>query len=94
MLADANSIDKALDFLTQAAQMGMRVRNNYDWETIAIFDPIPMAVMKVADRERGQLLVEAPSKVAMRQFLKIWIQELQKIKTSVHWVMEVDPVDV
>lgn len=94
LLADASSLDKTLEFLSQASSIGTTIRERYQLDDIAIFDPIPMAVMKVADRERGQLLIEAASKVRLNRFLAIWIKELSDLKTSVHWVMDVDPIDV
>lgn len=94
LLADASSLDKTLEFLSQASSIGTTIRERYQLNDIAIFDPIPMAVMKVADRERGQLLIEAASKVRLNRFLAIWIKELSDLKTSVHWVMDVDPIDV
>ena len=48
----------------------------------------------LADKERGQLLVEASSRGAMRLFLKQWYRALSEIRSSVHWTMDVDPIDV
>lgn len=94
LLADASNLDKTLEFLSLALNIGERIRERYSLDDIAIFDPIPMAVMKIADKERGQLLIEATSRVRLNYFLTIWIKELSEIKTSVHWVVDVDPIDV
>lgn len=94
LLADAPSLDKTLEFLSLASSIGEKIRGQYKLDDIAIFDPIPMAVMKVADKERGQLLIEAISKVRLNYFLTIWLKALSELKTSVHWVMDVDPIDV
>ena len=53
-----------------------------------------MALMRVADRERAQLLVESSSRVQLNAFLKQWCQVLMGIRTSVHWVVDVDPSDI
>lgn len=94
LLADAPNLDKAIEFLTTAVSIGEAIRDRYELNEIAIFDPIPMAVMRVADRDRGQLLIEAPSRAKLNQFLSAWMEQLSQLKTSVHWVMDVDPIDV
>lgn len=94
LLADAPSLDKAIEFLTTAVSIGEAIRDRYQLNEIAIFDPIPMAVMRVADRDRAQLLVEAPSRAKLNQYLSVWMEQLSQLKTSVHWVMDVDPIDV
>lgn len=94
LMADAPNINKALEFLQQAAQVGQQIADLIPSHGVVIFDPIPMALMKVADKERAQLLIEAPSKGSLNSFLRQWYHKLLQIKTSVHWVMDVDPMDV
>lgn len=93
LLADATTIDKALQFLKEAVSIGEVLKERLD-DTITIYDPIPMALMRVADRERAQLLVESSSRVQLNAFLKQWCQVLMGIRTSVHWVVDVDPSDI
>lgn len=94
LLADDVKIDKVLAFLTQALKLGEDILAAQANQQVVIYDPIPMAVMKVADKERGQLLVEASSRGAMGLFLKQWYRALSEIRSSVHWTMDVDPIDV
>ena len=94
LLADDVKIDKVLAFLTQALKLGEDILVAQANQQVVIYDPIPMAVMKVADKERGQLLVEASSRGAMGLFLKQWYRALSEIRSSVHWTMDVDPIDV
>lgn len=94
LMADDVNITKALDFLTRAMQIGTEILNRQGNNSVVIYDPIPMALMKVADKERAQLLVEASSRRSMGHFLREWYQALCALPASVHWVMDVDPMDV
>ena len=94
LMADDANLSKALSFLTQAMQKGVELLNRQGDGSVVIYDPIPMALMKVADKERAQLLIEASSRSAMGRFLRLWYQELCALPTSVHWTMDVDPMDV
>lgn len=94
LMADASHINLALEFLTQAARLGEQIAESMPGCDVMVFDPIPMALMRVADKERAQLLVEAPSKGSLNVFLRQWYRALLAVKTNAHWVMEVDPMDV
>jgi primosomal protein N' (replication factor Y) len=93
-MADASHVNLALEFLRQAVDLGERLAETMPERDIMVFDPIPMALMRVADKERAQLLIEAPNKAALNVFLRQWYRALLEVKTNVHWVMEVDPMDV
>ena len=94
LMADAATIDKALGFLEHAKALAENIIEEENFEGIVVYDPIPMALMKVADKERGQLLVESGSKVLLTKFLRQWYRSLCSVKTAVHWTMDVDPADV
>ena len=94
LLADDAQLNKALEFLSLAAQKAGTILDEQKNDAVVIYDPIPMALMRVADKERAQLLVEASSRQAMGRFLRRWYQELCGMGTSVHWTMDVDPIDV
>ena len=85
--AEARSLDVALDFLQQAASALQHPR-------IVINEPIPMAVTRVANIERAQLLVESASRPVLQSCLQSWMAELRAIKTSVKWQLEVDPMSI
>lgn len=95
LTADATDIDKALEFLRLAVQQAEIIRNRYeDFAHVTVYDPIPMALMRVADRERAQLLVEADTKARLNRFLRLWYPAVVSLKSAVRWTMDVDPVDV
>ena len=65
LMADDTNINRALEFLTSAMKMGLQLLDSEDNHSVVIYDPIPMSLMKVADKERAQLLVEAASRQIM-----------------------------
>ncbi|WP_050467735.1 primosomal protein N' [Herbaspirillum chlorophenolicum] len=85
--AEARELEQAIGFLQEAAVM-------LEAPAITINAPIPMTMMRVANVERAQLLVECPSRPALQAFLKEWLAELRQVKTRVRWSLEVDPVDI
>ena len=85
--AEAKNLETALDFLRQAA-------NIFQSPCIVINEPIPMAMTRVANVDRAQLLVESASRPELQYFLKAWMPELRAIKTAAKWHLEVDPVAI
>jgi primosomal protein N' (replication factor Y) len=89
--AEAKELKKALVFLKQAVEVSVHMGMP---ETIILHDPIPMSLMKMANAERAQLLIESSSRMALQAFLKNWLPELRNLKPQIHWSLEVDPVDI
>jgi primosomal protein N' (replication factor Y) len=85
--AEAPTLDRALGFLQRA-----RLAAPED-EGIALYDPVPMSVMRLMDSERGQLLVEAENRGGLHRFLEAWCAGIQD-EPGVNWAIEVDPVDL
>jgi primosomal protein N' (replication factor Y) (superfamily II helicase) len=66
-----------------------------DPEGVRIFDPVPALIAKVANKYRFHILVQATERSALHPFLSAWVEALrEKPNTKVHWVVEVDPLDV
>ncbi len=62
---------------------------------ITVYDCVPAPVFRVASRYRGQLLLQASSRSALRHFLSRWHPLLNREKASpVRWVIDVDPVEL
>ncbi|MCA1326193.1 primosomal protein N' [Herbaspirillum sp. alder98] len=85
--AEARELDLALGFLSDAAAL-------LDWPGVTVNEPIPMTMMRVANVERAQLLVECASRPALQAFLREWLALLRQQKSRVRWSLEVDPVDI
>ena len=90
--ADAPELDEALDFLRQARALACRLAT----PQIAVFDPVPMRLVRLARRERGQLLVESRQRPALQGFLERWVAALYRQPASrrLRWRIDVDPMEV
>ncbi|MGI4858499.1 MAG: primosomal protein N' [Janthinobacterium lividum] len=91
--AEARSLEQAIAFLQKAAESfdlligdDMRVHR---------YDPVPMALVKIANTFRGQLLIESASRQALQATLQAWQQTLRTQRGGVlRWAVEIDPLDI
>ena len=86
LYAEAESIGEALNFLSDMVALGSQLP---EASQVRLFDPVPMYLMRLKDRERAQLLIEADERVPLNRFLWRWKQLFPK--TRVNWTIEVDP---
>jgi primosomal protein N' (replication factor Y) len=67
-------------------------------DQVLIYPPVPLAVQRVADVERAQMLVESASRPALQRFLSAWTPELQarrpEQKGLLRWAVDVDPLAI
>ena len=63
---------------------------------VVIYSPVPMAIQRVANVERAQMLVEAAARPALQAFLASWRPALHDIreKGMVRWAIDVDPLAI
>ena len=87
--AEANTLDRALGFLRRLAKSVQR----YESDSLRIYDPVPMQLMRLMDIERAQLLVESDSRTALHAFLQEAVPRID-MESGVGFTIEVDPVDV
>ncbi len=87
LCAEAKQLDTALDFLQAAAGAA-------DYPGIVVNAPVPMAMVRIGDIERAQLLVESISRADMQHFLREWMAYLRSVKTRARWHIEVDPASI
>ncbi len=88
--AEARALDAALDFLGQAKALAEEAAQ----DGVSLFDPVPMPLMRLAGRERAQLLLEASSRPVLHAFLDRWLHRLAALRTPVRWQLEVDPLEI
>ena len=88
LLAEARKVENALDFLRQA------IDAIPEPEAVIINEPIPMAMMRIANVERAQLLIESTSRGRLQGMLKEWLPVLRNMKTGIRWHIEVDPMSI
>jgi primosomal protein N' (replication factor Y) len=67
---------------------------------ITLFPAVPMAMQRVANIERAQMVVESPSRAALQKFMAGWQSVLQftraqpECKGLVRWAIDVDPLAI
>ncbi|UCV11694.1 primosomal protein N' [Dechloromonas denitrificans] len=90
--AEAPDMADSIAFLTAAAAVSLIAEH----ENIMVYDPIPMKMARLANLERGQLLVESYSRPALQTFLPYWREAIQGIKapSKLRWHIEVDPYEL
>lgn len=96
LTTEAQTLKESLNFLQQARQWALQWLRARGWEKILVYDPVPLHIVRVADRERAQLLVESPSRAALQQFLPAWDQMLEQLAQKMRrtYVLEVDPLSI
>lgn len=63
---------------------------------VRLYSAVPMALQRVANVERAQLLVESASRPALQRFLAAWQPVLQSLREPglLRWAVDVDPLAV
>ena len=62
---------------------------------VELFDPVPATMVRLAGRERAQLLVQSPSRPRLHAFLTAWRDLLTSEKSSsARWALDVDPLEL
>jgi primosomal protein N' (replication factor Y) len=87
--AEAGKLETVLGFLREAAALAGAPPDG-----ITLYDPVPMTVTRVADRERAQLLAQSGSRKALQTFLAAWSAKLHALpQRAVRWHLDVDPIE-
>ena len=89
IVAEGKEISSVLAFLQKLKALAEKIKS----PSIRIFEPVPLTVQKVMDIERGQLLIEADSKVEMQKFLNRFQPEALSLKAKGSWYIDVDPLN-
>jgi primosomal protein N' (replication factor Y) len=88
--AEAAKLETAIEFLELAKRSAAAIARG-----VELFDPVPAAMVRLAGRERAQLLVQSDSRPALHGFLKEWSAQLSGPKSSpARWALEVDPLEL
>jgi primosomal protein N' (replication factor Y) len=93
--AEGPTAQAAIDYLADARRRGEdRLSALGIAARITLYDPVPMAVARVAHVERAQLLVESNERPPLHAFLDAWMADLRALRSRVRWHAEVDPLDI
>ena len=87
--ADAPDMVQSLSFLEQVRGLVVAC------DGVAIYDPVPMRLARLANRERAQLLIESPNRPALQSFLAALSGKIFSLKTrrDLRWHIDVDPLE-
>ena len=61
---------------------------------VTVYDAVPMPLVRLAHRERAQLLIESPSRRALHALLDALLPRLRAIRSTVRWQLEIDPIEI
>ncbi len=87
--AEAAEINSALQFLREAAVLAGPPPAG-----ITLYDPVPMSVVRLAERERAQLLLQSASRKILQSYLGAWSEKLHALpQRAVRWHLDVDPIE-
>jgi len=87
--AESREVRTALQFLNDARSMAPIPPE------VEAFDPVPASMVRLAGRERAQLLVQSASRPALHAFLRGWRTRLEGVKShAARWTLEVDPMEL
>jgi primosomal protein N' (replication factor Y) len=97
--ADARDAAAAQGFLQAAAELAATLPGA---DAVTIYPPVPLAVARVADVERMQMLVESRARPALQRFLAAWLPALQQLRRErqgagarvLRWAIDVDPLAI
>lgn len=88
LTAEARTMEAALGFLREARDEAPADAD------VRVFDPVPMALQRLAGVERAQLLVEADRRGPLQSFLRGWLHALRARRSRIRWQIEVDPQEI
>ena len=97
--ADARTQEVAQAFLT-AATAAARNGGLPGIEHVFLFPPVPLAIQRVANVERAQMLLESASRTALQRFLAAWQPLLHATRAApahkglIRWLVDVDPLAI
>ncbi|CAH0446438.1 primosomal protein N' [Ralstonia syzygii] len=96
LTAEHRELARALDFLGAARAAGQALAEAQGLP-VQLHGPVPMTMVRLANRERAQLLLESASRAALQRLLVAWTDGFAKIgKTvkGVRWQLEIDPLRI
>ncbi|MBI5330760.1 MAG: primosomal protein N' [Betaproteobacteria bacterium] len=87
--AEGRDGDAVMGFLEAARETGEGQEKG-----VALFDPVPALMSRIAHQTRAQLLVQATARAPLRRFLDLWLPRLGGLPgKGVKWGLDVDPIE-
>jgi primosomal protein N' (replication factor Y) len=69
-------------------------------DAVTRYPAVPMTIQRVANIERAQMLIESPSRAALKRFLAAWqpglhqTRQQTEFKGLIRWAIDVDPLTI
>jgi primosomal protein N' (replication factor Y) len=101
--AEARTPEAAEAFLRAAAELAPTLPGAESlMQGVLVYPPVPMAVARVANVERMQMLVESPSRAGLQRLLALWLPALHAMRRErggpgqriLRWAVDVDPLAI
>ena len=93
--AEARNQATAQAFLNAIRDAGAGLAKSLHIDT---YPAVPMAMQRVANVERTQMLIECQSRKALQQFLSIWHPQVHALRSEhrqvIRWAIDVDPLAI
>ena len=92
--ADAREQPVAQGFLNLAADQAEALAGA---DIVTRYPAVPLAIQRVANVERAQMLIESPSRAALQRLLAAWQPLLHALRRTpegkgvIRWLVDVDP---
>jgi primosomal protein N' (replication factor Y) len=87
--AETKAREATMAFLTEAKQQARAS----PVDGVAMLGPVPAPMERRNGRYRGHLLVHAPHRALLHRQLRVWIPQIENLKSArrVRWSVDVDP---
>jgi len=92
--ADARTQEAAQAFLNAASAAAEALEGA---DRVVRYPAVPLAIQRVANVERAQMLIESPSRAALQRLLAQWQPLLHALRRTpegkgvIRWLVDVDP---
>jgi len=88
--AEATDFRQVQQFLQLAADNARGIS-----EEVMVYDPVRPTMERLKGMERGQLLLQADSRLQLQMLLRNWVPQLRtsKLAAKVRWAVDVDPLE-
>lgn len=94
LTAEHGQLDRAMAFLRAARETADGLAGGAE---VQLHDPVPMSMVRIANRERAQMLAESPSRAVLQRFVSEWAQTFPDALAQakgVRWQLEIDPLRI
>jgi len=93
--AEARDAATAAKFLRSAAQLAAALP---ECDGVIVYPPVPLAIPRVANIERMQMVAESTSRARLQRFLTAWMPPLHELRAEIkglaRWAVDVDPLAI